>query len=120
MSQWKVPKPPQHLIEPYEAKKTAFTSALNKDILAQLEAVDKKKKDKEEVKENKYEDDGLTTKQRTAIVLKQKYQDIKIVANKMGLDKDTIYRHLQRAKKKGITPDNYKYNSEWTIFEEKS
>lgn len=44
LTQWKVTIPPKHLITPYEAKKTAFTSALNEDILQQLEDIDNKKK----------------------------------------------------------------------------
>jgi len=44
MTQWKIIKPPKHLIDPYEEKKTAFTSGLNKDILEQLEVIEKKNK----------------------------------------------------------------------------
>jgi len=51
ITNWKVARPPQHLIDPYEEKKTAFTSGLNKDILKQLEGVEKKNKHDEEVKE---------------------------------------------------------------------
>ena len=51
MTQWKVIRPPQHLIDLYEAKKTQFTTDLNKDILAQLDVIEKKKKPVEEVVE---------------------------------------------------------------------
>lgn len=37
MVTWVVPKPPQHLVIPYEEAKTKFTSALNADILKELE-----------------------------------------------------------------------------------
>jgi hypothetical protein len=51
MTQWKVPKPPQLLIDPYEEKKLEFTSELNKDILIQLEKVREKNKPVEKVEE---------------------------------------------------------------------
>jgi len=51
LTQWKVIRPPKHLIDLYEAKKTQFTTDLNKDILAQLDVVEKKKKPVEEVVE---------------------------------------------------------------------
>jgi len=51
ITNWKVKRPPQHLIDPYEEKKNSFTSGLNKNILAQLEAVDKKNKPAVEVEE---------------------------------------------------------------------
>ena len=40
---WAVKKPSQSLIDAYEAKKTAFTNALNKEIEAQLQEKDNKK-----------------------------------------------------------------------------
>ena len=51
LTQWRVTKPPAHLIKPYEEKKTAFTSGLNKQILDQLEGIEKKNKPPEPVKE---------------------------------------------------------------------
>jgi len=53
LTKWNVPKPPQHLIDPYEEKKTAFTSKLNKSIQSQLFMMDAKqdKKDKKDASE---------------------------------------------------------------------
>lgn len=44
---WNVPKPPQHLIDPYEEKKSAFTHSLNKDIECQLDTMETKQKEKD-------------------------------------------------------------------------
>ena len=42
ITNWGIPKPPKHLVDEYEEKKTEFTSALNLDIKRQLdEAFDK-------------------------------------------------------------------------------
>ena len=49
ITNWSVTRPPQHLIDPYEEKKTAFTSGLNKDILQQLDDAEKKNKPAEEI-----------------------------------------------------------------------
>jgi len=53
LTKWNVPKPPQHLIDPYELKKSEFTSKLNKSIQSQLDVMDEKqdKKDKEDTGE---------------------------------------------------------------------
>lgn len=51
ITNWKIERPPQHLIDPYEEKKNAFTSKLNKNILEQLEEADKKNKPAEVVEE---------------------------------------------------------------------
>jgi len=48
LTKWNVPKPPLHLIKPYEEKKTAFTSKLNKSIQSQLEIMDEKQIKKDE------------------------------------------------------------------------
>lgn len=66
MTQWKVTRPPQHLINPYEQKKTDFTSGLNREILQQLEEVDKKNKPVVEKVEEKSDNSHL---------LKAKWQD---------------------------------------------
>ncbi|MCK5293667.1 MAG: hypothetical protein KAJ49_03370 [Arcobacteraceae bacterium] len=51
VTQWSVTRPPKHLIDPYEEKKEEFTAGLNKEILQQLEGLDKKKKGAVEVEE---------------------------------------------------------------------
>lgn len=48
---WNVPKPPQHLINAYEIKKSEFTNALNKDIEGQLNTMETKQKEKDNPKE---------------------------------------------------------------------
>lgn len=49
---WNVPKPPQHLIDPYEEKKSAFTHSLNKDIEGQLDTMETKQREKDNPTEN--------------------------------------------------------------------
>ena len=65
MSQWKVERPPEHLIKPYEEKKTAFTDALNKDIQRQLDELAEKNAPSVEVEE----------KPDNTHLLKAKWQD---------------------------------------------
>jgi len=50
LTKWNVPKPPQHLIDAYEIKKSEFTNKLNKSIQSQLDVMDDKqiKKDKKD------------------------------------------------------------------------
>jgi len=102
MTQWKVPKPPQHLIDPYEEKKTSFTSALNQDILAQLEGADKKTKEKIEKDRERRE---LTDKQKIALTLKKVYETLKKASEQSGQTISSLQQSLQYAKKKGYTPD---------------
>jgi len=102
MSQWKVEKPPQHLIDPYEEKKTQFTSGLNQSILAQLEGADKKAKEKIEKDRERRE---LTDKQKIALTLKKLYGTLKKASEQGGQTISSLQQSLQYAKKKGYTPD---------------
>lgn len=110
MTQWKVIKPPQHLITPYEKKKTQFTAGLNKDILRQLNEKDSGERPQQAEIE-------LTAKQIIALTLKKEHGKIDIVATMMGMSNRGAYEHLRLAKKKGYTPDNYTYTGDMSIFE---
>lgn len=99
---WDIPKPSENLIKLYEAKKFAFTSRLNQDIVARLETYNKKQD--ELINKGRKE---LTDKQKTVVELMVKYKDVNEVAKITGLSPRMIYTHLEYAKKKGYTPKNY-------------
>lgn len=89
---WSIPKPSQWLIDEYEIIKETFTTKLNQDILTKLnEAGDKKE---------------LTSKQREAIKLVEKWGSASKAAEQSGKSEKLIYFHLRQARKKGITPKN--------------
>ncbi len=84
---WYINKPPQHLIDPYEKDKFAFTDRLNESIQKDLEKL--------EVKD---EDNILnkgTTKQREAKRLYVKYNgDVSKVAEELGISKIAVRKRL--------------------------
>ena len=55
---WNVPKPPQHLIDAYEIKKSEFTHGLNKDIENQLDGMEDKQREKDNPTIEALEDRG--------------------------------------------------------------
>jgi hypothetical protein len=75
LTKWNVPKPPQHLINPYEEKKTAFTSKLNKSIQKQLDVMDEKqiKKDEKD-KSSELDNDTIKDTGDNTLFLSKEYR----------------------------------------------
>lgn len=87
LEMWFVPKPPAHLITPYEHKKVEFTTELNKKILADLDRVN-------DSKPKTILDTG-TIKQREAKRLYFKYNgDVKKIASDLCISMDSVYNRL--------------------------
>lgn len=93
---WQVPKPPMHLIEPYEKAKTEFTSKLNQSILRDLEKRDKKN---QEIDERK----PLTDQQRLCLQEYKRLGQVQKVAKENNIDIGLVSRQLKSARKKGYT-----------------
>ena len=111
---WNVPKPPKHLIDAYEVKKSNFTSNLNKDIQNQLDDADKKKKDKDNPEEYVIEDREDNTQFLNAFE-KKWFEYIKIHPNKTvddyasALDRTpkTIFQFCKKCRRVGVKIDDY-------------
>ena len=88
---WKVPAPPQWLIDEYEKMKTDFTTNLNKDIERQLNELEQKEAGRRK---------PLTELQEKAMRLMAKYDNIEQVAKEMGFTQRTAYFHIAQAHKK--------------------
>jgi len=108
---WMVKKPPEHLIDEYEKKKSDFTSKLNQDILRQLEEASAKEENK------KRRGIELTDKQKVALYLRKSLK-VEEGAKLMGISPDAFYRHLDFARKKGYTPKNYDHTNDTDLFKE--
>lgn len=105
---WFIPKPPMDLIEQYEAKKTAFTSNLNKEILQKL--TDLSNEDKPKMAQGDTPIDTrkpLTDKQEEVMKLLAKHKAID-VAKMMGINVSTVSEHKKFAIKKGYRPQEFK------------
>jgi len=86
---WELEKPPEHLIKPYEEAKTKFTENLNRDILNDLNAFEKKSNEKSIL-------DKGTTKQREAKRLYVKYDgNVKKVAEILGINVKNVRQRLK-------------------------
>ncbi len=85
---WKVKKPPQHLIDIFEAKKTKFTDALNKSILQELEDEDQPKRK------------ALTDKQQDVYDLMQEHDDVEKVSELLDISNTAVYKHIESIKNK--------------------
>lgn len=97
---WNIHAPPQWLIELYEDKKNEFTAKLNKDILTQLDTIEKRKDSAQEREE-------LTPLQEKTLKLMAQYKDAELVAEQMGLTSRTIYFHISQAKKKSYNVEEF-------------
>jgi len=107
---WDVPKPSKELVKQYEAKKLAFTTRLNINIMNRLQKYDDSGKSiTAEVRPTKRELDErkpLTEKQlRTMRVFAnvKEQNKYKIASKMLGIDRRTIRDHLELAKNKGYT-----------------
>lgn len=96
LQRWEVPKPPKHLIDPYEKAKTDFTDELNERIMKELEDMGKL--------------DGrkpLTEKQelvmKTMAVLSYKE-----AMEELDMAKTTLYAHKEASIRKGYTLKEFK------------
>ena len=109
MTQWKVTKPPAHLIKPYEQKKTEFTSGLNKDILQRLEAVDKKNKPVEEVLELPDQTHLLKSKWQDWFNYIKKHPNLKQIEYQklFGIESNGFKSFKQKCKKIGVNIEQY-------------
>ncbi len=95
-----VKKPPEDVCKIYEAKKEEFTSKLNKNIMQQAIEMDNKENG---VKEKK----PLTDKQKETLELYIEHKNMQKVADIMGIVVSNVHFHIDAAKKKGYTLDNY-------------
>lgn len=85
---WYVPKPPKHLIDPYEKDKIAFTDRLNKEIMAELDSLN------HEPNEKSFLDQG-TTLQRQAKELYVKHKgNIKAISKELHITIQSVYKRL--------------------------
>ena len=96
---WNIPAPSPQLIKDYEVLKENFTSALNKDILSQLDEMEKKK--------SKDYRQPLTPLQERAMILQAKYNDTEKVAQDMGCVARNVRNHLQLARRKGYVEEEF-------------
>lgn len=96
---WDVSIPSKDLITKYEAKKLAFTTRLNKDILVKLEDYEEKQRPKKK---------KLTDKQEEALTIMARLGDVKLVAKELRISERGVYNHLTLAEKKGYEPDDFK------------
>lgn len=85
--------PTKKLVDEYEVKKKEFTQMLNKKIHTQLIKLEDDEKPKP-LKE-------LTYKQENVLKMLKEGMLIHEVAKELGLDKDTVNKHIQAVKKKG-------------------
>jgi hypothetical protein len=111
---WNVPRPPQHLIDPYEEKKSAFTHSLNKDIEGQLDTMETKQKEKDNPQEITIEENGENT-QFLNNYEKHWFEYIKAHPNLIQDDYAqalnrtslTIARFYKKCRRVGVKIDNY-------------
>jgi len=108
---WHIPKPSMDLIEQYEAKKTGFTSNLNKDIMNQLNELseDKKPEANEGIKPIDTRK-PLTDKQEQVMRLLANHQ-VQEVAKMLGVANSVISNHKKSAYKKGYTINEFRQMS---------
>lgn len=89
---WFIDSPPQHIIEPYEAMKSAFTLALNKEITQELEDADK---------EQETDHKPLTAMQQAVYDGWVHGDSMEDIAKELKIGVRMAYTHLKMAKKKG-------------------
>lgn len=104
---WFIPKPSMNLIEQYEAKKTRFTSNLNKEIMNKLNELSENKQ--EQSKEGIDTRKPLTDKQEQVMKLLANHQ-AQEVAEMLGIDISSVSKHKKYALKKGYRPKEFKDN----------
>lgn len=114
---WFIPKPQVDLIEQYEAKKTAFTSNLNKEIHNKLNELSKdNSKEQESIIEQRLNEPysyklrgrkPLTAQQERVMrcLANHKYAD---ALNILGISLGVIHSHKKYAMKKGYTLQEFK------------
>ncbi len=103
---WFIPKPSLDLIEQYEAKKTAFTSNLNKEIMHKLNELSKDKQQEDEPKEARK---PLTARQDEVmkVLANNKYEEASKILN---LSFGAIHQNKKLAEKKGYSLEEFKQN----------
>lgn len=106
LSDWFVPKPPKHLILPYEDMKTEFTTQLNKEITEELEAMENNKQ-KTVISPSFDTRKPLTEHQKEVMELLAKYKPIE-VSKIMNINQGTISLIKKRARLKGYSPEEFK------------
>lgn len=109
ITNWGIPKPPKHLIDLYEQKKTEFTTQLNLDIKRQLDEAFEKAKSKrrvdaipDELKDLK----PLTDVQKTTKKLIEEHQNMDKVAEILAVKVSSVYKNRMAIKKKGYIIEN--------------
>jgi len=102
---WKVPKPPKHIILPYEAKKTKFTNELNERIAKQVEAIEKSMEPKGPEDNRR----PLTERQREVMELLANLKEsnkYEVASEMLGISLPSI-TGFKQAVTKGIFPSHH-------------
>jgi len=94
----KVPKPPKHLIDAYEAKKTKFTTELNKRVYRELISIENKPKEGRK---------ALTERQKEVMELIAEF-GITQAQEKLGISLTAVYEHKKLAELKGYEVQEFK------------
>jgi len=98
LSYWRVKKPPEHLIEPYEKAKTEFTDALNRKIEKELIGLD----EKNSIDTRK----PLTDQQEMILKAYKELGKQTLVSKKLGIKQGQISRQLKYVRNKGYSLKN--------------
>lgn len=99
LRQWFIPKPPQHLIDVFERRKSEFTAQLNKDIERELSKISE---DKDPIKRKPF-----TEKQKKVMELLVKYP-AEEVAKILHITPNMINTHRRASEKKGWKVEDFK------------
>lgn len=107
---WHIPKPSMDLIEQYEAKKSGFTSNLNKDIMNKLNELseDKKPEANQGIKPIDTRK-PLTDMQEKVLRLSANHTATE-VAQILGIGISSVSTHKKYALKKGYRPQEFRDN----------
>jgi len=96
MKDWFVKKPPKHLTDVFEARKTEFTDKLNANILQELTQLEAPK----QIGFRK----ELTERQQEVLDLMNELGNVDNVAEKLKISSPSVYAHLKLIKNKGYMP----------------
>ncbi len=102
---WSLECPPKHLIEPYEAKKLAFTLKLNEQITFELEQLDKGDNPDQETPTDTRK--PLTERQLEVMEAVAKCGGQKEAAKYLGIAQPSVSQNVNLALKKGFSPKEF-------------
>ncbi len=101
MAYWDIVKPPKHLIDIYEPRKTAFTDSLNKDIQSKLDKLDKKDEQLPRGKPLTIYQDKIIDYWKKGIFNQTK------IAKLTGMDQPDISKRIKAMRTKGYYMEEY-------------